>query len=209
MSKPDCKILDDIQIISDTVNLRKWLREKVQSSESNFKYLLAHAEDGVIWGYFDSEGNLITATEPEELFPKYKFPVFRYETLQQCRVFGDSEEIMFWRTEDGLRAILIKDNQHPEFISEQQILWGTQTEQVRNKFTLVSDGSQGLRHAVPLIGIEFDKTQKLHRPLSLLVRNYIDYDQKTGLARIYLSRLVSLKSRKVIDEKAYSSSYKQ
>jgi CRISPR-associated protein (TIGR03984 family) len=78
----------------------------------------------------------------------------------------------------------------------------SEAEQVRDKFTLVSDGSQGLRHAVPLQNIEFNKTEKLYRPLYLVVRNYIDYDQQTGLARIYLSRLVSLKSRKVIDEKA-------
>lgn len=204
MNKPDYQILDDIQEISNTNDLRQWIKQKVQSSEYNLKYLLAHAEDGVIWGYFDSEGNLITPTEPEELFPQCKFPLFRYETLQQCRVFGDSEEIMFWRTEDGLRAIVIKDNQDSEFICEQQILWGTQAEQVRDKFTLVSDGSQGLRHAVPLQNIEFNKTEKLYRPLYLVVRNYIDYEQQTGLARIYLSRLVSLKSRKVIDEKAHS-----
>ncbi|MEH1789785.1 MAG: CRISPR-associated protein Csx19 [Nostoc sp.] len=204
MNKPDYQILDDIQEISNTNDLRQWIKQKVQSSEHNLKYLLAHAEDGVIWGYFDSEGNLITPTEPEELFPQCKFPLFRYETLQQCRVFGDSEEIMFWRAEDGLRAIVIKDNQHSEFICEQQILWGTQAEQVRDKFTLVSDGSQGLRHAVPLQNIEFNKTEKLYRPLYLVVRNYIDYEQQTGLARIYLSRLVSLKSRKVIDEKAHS-----
>ncbi|MEH2030746.1 MAG: CRISPR-associated protein Csx19 [Nostoc sp.] len=204
MNKPDYQILDDIQEISNTNDLREWIKQKVQSSEYNLKYLLAYAEDGVIWGYFDSEGNLITPTEPEELFPQCKFPLFRYETLQQCRVFGDSEEIMFWRTEDGLKAILIKDNQDTEFIPEQHILWGTQAEQVRDKFTLVSDGSQGLRHAVPLLSIEFNKTEKLYRPLYLVVRNYIDDDPKTGLARIYLSRLVSIKSRKVIDEKAHS-----
>ncbi|WP_375494240.1 CRISPR-associated protein Csx19 [uncultured Nostoc sp.] len=204
MNKPDYQILDDIQEISNTNDLRQWIKQKVQSSEYKLTYLLAHVEDGVIWGYFDSEGNLITPTEPEELFPQCKFPLFRYETLQQCRVFGDSEEIMFWRTEDGLRAIVIKDNQHSEFICEQQILWGTQAEQVRDKFTLVSDGSQGLCHAVPLQNIEFNKTEKLYRPLYLVVRNYVDYEQQTGLARIYLSRLVSLKSRKVIDEKAHS-----
>ncbi|HEY9803121.1 MAG TPA: CRISPR-associated protein Csx19 [Leptolyngbyaceae cyanobacterium] len=204
MNKPDCKPLDDIQEISDTINLRKWLKAKVQSSEYNLKYLLAHAEDGVIWGNFDSQGNLITATEPENLFPEYQLPVFRYETLQQCRVFGDNTEIMFWRTDDGLRAIAIKDNQNTEYITEKHILWGTQAEQVKDNFTLVSDGSQGLRHAVPLTGIEFNPNQTLHRPLHLEVRNYIDDDETTGLARIYLSRLVSLKSRKVIDEKAYS-----
>ncbi|MBD2454063.1 TIGR03984 family CRISPR-associated protein [Nostoc sp. FACHB-87] len=204
MNKPDCQILDDIQAISNTSDLRAWIRAKVQSSESSLKYLLVHAEDGVIWGYFDLEGNLITATEPEELFSQYKFPFFRYETLQQGRIFGDSQEIMFWRTEDGLRAINIKDDQDTEFITEKQILWGTQAEEVKDKFTLVSDGSQGLRHAVPLLNIEFDRTKELYRPLYLVVRNYIDDDEKTGLARISLSRLVSLKSRKVIDEKAHS-----
>ena len=204
MSKPDYQILKDIEKISNTVDLREWIKEKVQSSGYNLKYLLAHAEDGVIWGYFDSQGNLITPTEPEELFPQCKFPFFRYETLQQCRIFGDSEEIMLWRTENDLTAINIKDNQNTEFITEQQILWGTQAEEVKDKFTLVSDGSQGLRYAVPLPNIDFNQTEKLYRPLYLVVCNYIDYDEKTGLARIYLSRIVSLKSRKVIDEKAYS-----
>jgi CRISPR-associated protein (TIGR03984 family) len=204
MSKPDCTILQDIQIISDTKSLRKWLKEKIQSPEYNFKYLLAYAEDGVIWGYFDSEGDLITATEPKELFPRYRFPLFRYETLQQCRIFSDNEEIMLWRTKDFLKAILIKDPQKkPECIIESQILWGTQAEDIRDGFTLVSDGSQGLHYAVPLVGIEFDKTQKLYRPLYLIVHNYIDYDPKTGLARTYLNRIVSLKSRKIINEKAH------
>jgi CRISPR-associated protein (TIGR03984 family) len=190
MNKPDCKILDDIQEIYDTTSLRKWLKEKVQLQNYNFKYLLAHAEDGVVWGHFDDEGNVITSTEPQELFPKYQLPVFKYETLQQCRVFSDTAEIMFWRTESGLNARVIEDNQNTESITEEQILWGTQAEQVNHNFTLVSDGSQGLSHAVPLTNIKFHKK---HRPLRLVVRHYLDEDETTGLARIYLSRLVSLK----------------
>jgi len=63
MSKPDCQSLKDIKKISNTSDLRKWIQEQVQCSAYNLKYLLAHAEDGVIWGYFDSQGNLITPTE--------------------------------------------------------------------------------------------------------------------------------------------------
>ena len=168
------------------------------------KYLLAHAEDGVIWGYFNSEGDLVTPTEPELLFQKYDFPVFKYETLQQCRVFGDNAEIMFWKNDIGFNARIIEDNPDTEVITEEQILWGTQAEKITNGFTLVSDGSLGLRHAVPLTNFDFNRNQQLYRPLRLVVHHYIDFDQTTGLARIYLSRLVSVKSRKVIDAKTYS-----
>lgn len=78
----------------------------------------------------------------------------------------------------------------PECLTdEKQILWGTQPEGEKNGFTLVSDGSQCLKHAVPLIGITFKG--KDYRPLRLKVRHYIDYDNE-GVARIYLSRLVDL-----------------
>lgn len=204
MSKPDCKVLDDIQEINNTTNLRQWLKQKVISHNYKFKYLLAHAEDGVIWGYFDSEGDLITPTEPEKQFKRYEFPVFKYETLQQCRVFGDNAEIMFWKNDIGFNARIIEDNPDTEFIPEEQILWGTQAEQIIDDFTLVSDGSQGLRHAVPITNIDFNRNQQLYRPLRLIVRHYIDFDETTGLARIYLSRLVSVKSRKVIDAKTHS-----
>jgi CRISPR-associated protein (TIGR03984 family) len=193
MSKPCCEKLDDIEGIQDTYHLRKWLNEKVQ--EHKLKYLLAHAEDGVIWGNFDSQCNLITSDEPVKLFPKWQFPAFRYETLQQCRVFCETVEIMFWKTDEGLKARIIKDKhlKREDYIPEDQILWGTQAEEVRDGFTLVSDGSQGLRHAVPLVDIEFDKnSEKIYRPLRLSVRHYIDYERETGLAHIYLSRLVDL-----------------
>jgi CRISPR-associated protein (TIGR03984 family) len=78
-------------------------------------------------------------------------------------------------------------------ITESQILYGTQGKE-REGFTLLSDGSQGLRHAVPLTGITFDKEGK-KRPVRLLVHHYITYDD-TGIARISLSRLVDLKTQK-------------
>ena len=111
---------------------------------------------------------------------------------------------MFWKNDIDFNARIIEDNPDTEFIPEEQILWGTQAEQITDDFTLVSDGSQGLRHAVPLTNIDFNRNQQLYRPLRLVVRHYIDCDETTGLARIYLSRLVSVKSRKVIDAKTYS-----
>ncbi|KAF3890050.1 MULTISPECIES: type III-D CRISPR-associated protein Csx19 [Nostocales] len=184
MNKPKC---ETIKVPVD-FNLQNWLEE--QGNKYKLKYLLAHAEDGVIWGKFQDK-NLITADSVFSEFAK-----LRCSTLQQCRIFGENSEVMLWQTDEGFQARVIEDEKNTELIPENQILWGTQAEKISNGFTLVSDGSQGLCHAVPLINISFDSNQKLYRPLRLCVRHYIDYDVETGVARIYLSRLVNLTTEK-------------
>ncbi len=185
MNKPIRKALD----IPTNLDIYQWLEE--QAKEYKLRFLLAHAEDGVIWGKF-KDGKLLTA---DGVF--YFLPKLRLFTLQQCRAFGETSEIMLWQTDDGFKARLIQDQKDTELIPENQILWGTQADKICGDFTLVSDGSQGLRHAVPLTNIEFDKNQKLYRPLRLSVHHYIDYDD-SGVARIDLSRLVNLTTFKEI-----------
>lgn len=196
MNQPDCKHLEDAQYIIDTSSLYNWLQTKAKQYQ--LQYLIAHAEDGVIWGKFDQEGNVTTPNLPkdlfpqaEALFPKCKFPVLRSHTLQQCRIFGEKAEVMLWKVGQNWKARSIEDRHlsKDDYICEKQILWGTQQEgQSKEDFTLVSDGSQGLKHAVPLTGSFKGKDS---RPLRLGVRHYIDYDE-SGVARIYLSRLVNL-----------------
>ncbi|MEH2196108.1 MAG: CRISPR-associated protein Csx19 [Nostoc sp.] len=188
MNKPLCQTLE----IPDNFDLKEWLES--QAKENQLNYVLAHAEDGVIWGKFQ-DGNLITPNEPIELFPKCKFPqcnfpFLRKETLQQCRVFGQKSEVMIWKTDGYFKARLIKDDNMKleEYITENQILWGTKSESELGEFTLLADGQQGLKHAVPLTGITFKDNE---RPLRLTVHHYID-DDDSGVARIYLSRLVKV-----------------
>lgn len=198
MNKPDCKPIEDAKDILDNPTLYKWLQ--AEAKQYQLQYLLAHADDGVIWGYFDEEGNLTTPNLPkdlfpnsQELFPKCKFPVLRSHTLQQCRIFGEKAEVMLWKIGQSWKARSIEDEHlsKKDYISEDQILWGTQAEgKPKEGFTLVSDGSQGLRHAVPLFDIT-DKFKDGKRPLHLTVRHYIEYSSD-GVARIYLSRLVNL-----------------
>ncbi|YAF95635.1 MAG: CRISPR-associated protein Csx19 [Nodularia sp. CChRGM 3473] len=185
MNKPIRKLLET----SLYLDINEWLEN--QSEEYQLKFLLAHAEDGVIWGTF-KDGQLLTSDSVFDFFPKLS-PL----TLQQCRAFGETSEVMLWRTDEGFKARLIQDEKDTEFISENHILWGTKADKICGDFTLVSDGSQGLRHAVPLTDIEFDKNQKLYRPLRLNVHHYIDYDD-SGVARIDLSRLVNLTTFKEI-----------
>lgn len=196
MNKPDCKSTEDAEDILDNSTLYKWLQ--AEAKRYQLQYLLAHADDGVIWGHFDKEGNLSTPNLPkdlfpnsEELFPKCKFPVLRSHTLQQCRIFSEKAEVMLWKVGQNWKARLIKDDNNLECLSdEHQILWGTQVENEFKGFTLVSDGSQGLRHAVPLSDIT-NKFKDGKRPLRLTVRHHIEYSSD-GVARIYLSRLVNL-----------------
>lgn len=189
---------DDIKNNEDE-SLMAWIEKQAKDWQLN--YLLAHAEDGVIWGRFDNS----KLTTTDEIFDKNIFgvdlPVLRLSTLQQCRIFGEKAEILLWQTESGWESRIIQDNPEVDHIQEWQVLWGTQKEIGKNGkdgekdgFTLLSDGSQGLKHAVPISVNEnyFSKDkQKLHRPVRLLVQHYIDYDD-SGIARIYLSRLVNL-----------------
>lgn len=188
MNKPNC---ESVKIYND-FHLKTWLEE--QAIEYKLSYLLAHADDGVIWGKFQN-GNLITA---DNIFPQ--FAKLRKSTLQQCRIFGKTAEVMLWKIDDGesqFKARFIKDEhlKEEDYICENQILWGTHGEK-KGDFTLLWDVKQGLKHAVPFTDIELEKKGKLKHPVRLQVRHYIDYDD-AGVARIYLSRLVDLTAEEI------------
>jgi CRISPR-associated protein (TIGR03984 family) len=171
----------------DDAVLIQWINEQAKANQ--LSYLLAHAEDGVIWGHFIRD-SLLTSGEAFD-----KLPVLRLRTLQQCRIFGARGEILIWRTEEGwgCRLCQEKDDAGIDFISENQMLWGTKKVKAeKDGFTLLVDGSQGLKHAVPLTSIPF--SERAVRPTRLLVRHYITYDED-GLAYIFLSRLVDLTSK--------------
>lgn len=151
---------------------------------------LAHSDDGVIWGRVEEE-NLITS---DSVFNGIS-PPLRAITLQQARIFGLNAEVRVWRNGTGFQACRLEDqpNGASEAINESTILWGDNPEARIEGFTLVSDGRQGMRHAVPLDVSDsaFGKYPKKMRPLRLLIRHYLTYDID-GQARVALSRLVNL-----------------
>ena len=187
INQPKCEPIE----VPGNLDLKKWL--EAQASQHQLKYLLAHAEDGVIWGKFQ-DGNLITA---DSVFSK--FAKLRRLTLQQCRIFGEHSEVMLWQTDEGFKARLVEDKHidKEEYIREYQILWGTHGQKQESEgFTLLWDGKQGLKHAVPFTDIELEKDGKLKNSVRLQVNHYIDYDD-AGVARIYLSRLVNLTAKEI------------
>ena len=93
-------------------DLKKWL------AGFQLTYLLAHADDGVIWGRFD-DGKLTIANQ---VFTKHDFPKLRLLTLQQCRIFGYQGEVLLWKYGENWQWRFIDDSGKDK-IEERQILW--------------------------------------------------------------------------------------
>lgn len=153
--------------------------------------LLAHAEDGVIWGQVGKEGLVMPSqslSAQAELRPV---------SVLHARLFNEMSEIYLWRTgEDRWRARQVTDGvgAPSEYLDEAQVLWGTTVESTEvvdatsgTGFSRVAEGIQGMRHAVPLLLAE--ETWKTNR-LRLGVRHYLHAND--GWRRIVFSRLYGL-----------------
>jgi len=169
---------------------RAWLA--AQMSEG-MPWLLAHADDGVIWGRRQKDGTLILSSDvfnDPGKYPAIAVPL-RATTLQQVRVFGRQGELLLWRAGAGFLARLIDDGPTPpeHSLSDEYLLWGRGSRDVveppgQEPFVLISEGQQGVRHAPPRLSTSAGR-------LRLLVRHYVDYDDQ-GQAYVACSRLVDL-----------------
>lgn len=164
-------------------DIRGWLAEQAQSR--SLPFLLAHADDGVIWGYCAS--NQLTLAG--EVFSDAQYATLqaplREATLQQARLFGEKGELLVWRTDSGFVARLLFDGVEdtPALDDETHQLWGAGV-MSRQGFTLMREGEQELLHAPPVtIGVD--------ERAGLVVRHYTDVDDQ-GQVYISASRLVQL-----------------
>jgi CRISPR-associated protein (TIGR03984 family) len=172
---------------------RAWLEKQAQ--ELKLHYLLAHADDGVIWGRFDDRFKLKLAGEEIEAVKVE----LRSESLQQARLFDTTGELLLWKTDLGFQARYAGDGEGApaDFEDENLILWGTGTdEEPHEGFTLLIEGAQGMLHAPPA-------AKGRGKRLALVVRHYLGYDdeslldeepkdsiQKEGRMYVIISRLV-------------------
>lgn len=178
-----------VEAPSSSESFRFWLIEQAQTF--GIVQLLAHADDGVIWGWIE-DGQLLTSGA---MFDGGTSPSLRLETLQQARLFGEAGELLLWCSDGGWRARWVTDVREGEgYYEETQILWGNRHETTEAGFTLVCEGRAGLRHAPPveITPDAFDEDGRSH-PLRLQVRHYLETDIGTGLVRVTLSRLVEVR----------------
>ncbi|HEU5382393.1 MAG TPA: CRISPR-associated protein Csx19 [Ktedonobacteraceae bacterium] len=187
-----CTEVDIAGFADDPVGWFSQQMQHLQKMQTHTQvYLLAHADDGVIWGRLD-QGELITSNDAA---PQYS-PPLRAETLQTARIFGPGGEMLIWRDEMGAwtNRLIAESMSAPspdweQAFEEQHILLGTKAEPQGQDFTLLSEGSQGLMHVIPFSVVE--KIDEQHRPLRLIVRHYVKAE-KSGFLRVDASRLHSL-----------------
>lgn len=155
-----------------------------QVSSGKYKYLLAHADDGVSWGHVDGPALKLSGAA----FPHIS-PQLRPETLWEARLFGETAEWHVWRTEKGWQSCMVTDGDGDSgrVFDEQYILWGTdEAEPTINGFHPVQEADLGVVHAPPI------KMADRHT-LRLSVRHYVAYDDG-GAAYVKISRLTNLSS---------------
>lgn len=165
---------------------RAWL---TRFMNTEMPWLLAHADDGVIWGKLQDDGVLKLSSDVYNNINKYPALAvpLRAETLQQVRLFGPASELFLWRSDSGFAARMISDGSFvpDDAFEESHLLWGDRECEIREGFTTLVEGQMGLTHAPPVIRRIRDQRA------ALIVRHYVDYDEQDQ-AYVYLSRLVSL-----------------
>jgi CRISPR-associated protein (TIGR03984 family) len=158
-------------------------------------WLLAHCDDGVVWGRRQG-GNWRLSSA---VFPEVS-PEPRRENLQQVRLFGLLREVLIWKADGGWLGRELADTEtlageplRPE--EQEYVLLGDRVlSPAKEGFTLVGDG-RGSRHAVPLACDEgqFGQDPERRWPLRLQVRHYFAADPRSGVVRVAASRLVHVK----------------
>lgn len=169
-----------------TDDVRDWLT--MQATTYDLRWLLAHCDDGVIWG--ELRDKTLALSCDQAAFPKAGLTL-RWETLQQARLFGEAGEILIWPGPQGWQARLRRDNtgEPIEYIDEPHILWGNRQAPgtiPQHGFLQIAEGSQGIIHAPPIRRAPTDRERA-----RLCVRHYLA-EAETGMVRIVAIRLVRL-----------------
>lgn len=162
-----------------------WLLAWYKNAQNpEMPYLLAHTDDGVVWGII--EKGVLNLSSQQQWQAVSRQAQLTGMKIQQLRLFGPAGELFFWRVEEGVfngRYLTDAPTPPTDSYEEYHLLWGEGVE-TGGKFTLLRDGEQELYHAPPL-------PQARGRRVRLKVRHYIEYDARQQ-AYVGLSRLVDL-----------------
>ena len=161
----------------------------------DFPWLLAHCDDGVVWGWHDSKGAGWRLSS--QVFPDLSPPILVLN-LRELRLFGPQAEVLIWRAGDGFQGRILREkadissDDPARPADEDRVLLGDRivASGQADGFTRVGDG-KGAEQAVPLKLQEKDFLEG-RWPLRLKIRHYVETDRDTGILRVVATRLVSL-----------------
>jgi CRISPR-associated protein (TIGR03984 family) len=192
---------------SDALDILTWVsggeRPDCFKLTLNEARLLAHCEDGVVWGYLHEDSWRLSSSVFPEVSPVIKAGG---ANLLELRVFNRTGEVMLWRRGSGITGRLIQDQatqleQDDPFRphDESYVLWGSRLVKSEGGFSLVAE-STGVRHAVPVCCNKDDfplagkgQTRRPWHPLRLDARQYFSQCDDSGAIRIAAYRLMGVR----------------
>lgn len=190
MSNLEQRCVTTVSAPRDDETTAQWLSEQMNA---DYPFLLAHADDGVIWGKWADDRLQLAHEVAMDTQSGGISPELRGVTLQQAFVFGPASEVRLFRDELGVwQARKIIDPDKDDIIPEVQMLRGDKVKGILpHDFTHVYDRTQqGLDQILPVRITDLDFDQG--RFPRLRVHHLLDYDGFSGEARIALSRLVNI-----------------
>ncbi len=166
-------------------------------------WALAHCDDGVTWGRYDAAAAVWLLGN--QVAPEISPPIHQ-ESLQELRMFGETSEVLIWRTDEGLQGRVLqetdpptnrKDTSNPLRPSDEpRVVRGDEAKPYNRDFTRVWDRA-GAEQVLPLA----TTTEQLRAAqVRLTVRHYYESDADTGMVRIAATRLVALTSGGAYDD---------
>jgi CRISPR-associated protein (TIGR03984 family) len=171
-----------------------WIRNESNKPPrlENFRWLLAHCDDGVTWGWFDSPGWQLGSQVFSDLCPEIS-----EKNLLELRLFGPDAEVLIWKNDDVLSGRLLADDAPLERkdpanpMDQDLVLLGDRTVSTttQNGFTHIGD-ERGAEQVVPIECIAIFERRRW--PLRLKVRHYFEKDNNSGTVRVAATRLVDL-----------------
>lgn len=184
---------EDVKELPQNDDVLAWAL--AQMKQGSPQTLLAFADDGIIWGYWDG-ANLVAAREIDSTLPE-----LRGKTLQQAYIFDASAETRLFRDELGgwkSQRISSDTNDPEQVIVEKQILWGdklAENQPSQSAFLRVLAERKGIpSQLIPVAGTLNNKTC-----IRLEVHHLVDYNEN-GEAYIVASRLAGLKIENKVEE---------
>ena len=136
--------------------------------------------------------------ETVEWVPPWTVDALPIENLIDVRLFGSAGEWHLWRAADRSFGDRPRDDSHTDSFDEPQALWGTRAQPVPGHSGWVNlVEKRGVSYNVPIA--MSSALQKDAQVLCLRVRHYVKYDQDTGLAHVFDSRIVGLEEEATHD----------
>lgn len=175
----------------DDDSVLAWLKGQMGEERP---YLLAHTDDGIIWGKWHEQQLVIANYLGNSQSLREIAPPLQALTLQQAFIFGLNSQVHLYHDElENWAARRVQENANADVIPESQLLVGDEVIDCwpEQEFTHLRDKrQQGLDQVLP---IKIDETDIANgkRP-RLLVHHFVSYDPQSGEARIGLSRLVNV-----------------